>query len=226
LVLVLCNGRPLTLEWEQANMDGILEAWHLGTQAGLAMADVLYGDYNPAGKLTTTFPRSVGQIPLYYDHLNTGRPYAKEDHFTSRYLDMPNDPLYPFGYGLSYTKFQYGKPQLSTTSLTPGGKLVVNVDVKNVGNRDGEEVVQLYVRDLVGSTNRPVKQLKGFCKVAIKKGETRHLKFQLTPRDLAFYRADMSYGAEAGQFKLWVGPSSAEGQETSFKLTADVRVPD
>ncbi|MDB5095927.1 MAG: beta-glucosidase [Cyanobacteria bacterium RYN_339] len=226
IVLVAFNGRPLTLDWEQENLNAIVEAWHLGTQAGPAVADVLYGDYNPAGKLVATFPRTVGQIPLFYDHMNTGRPYNKDDHYTSQYMDAPNEPLYPFGYGLSYTKFQYSPLKLSTTALKPGGKLTVEVTIKNVGARDGEEVAQLYIRDLVGSVNRPVKQLKGFCKISIKKGEARHIKFQLTPRDLAFYRADLSYGAEAGQFKVWVGPSSATGSEGAFRLTSNVAVPD
>jgi beta-glucosidase len=222
VVLVVHNGRPLTLGWEQEHVAAIVDAWHLGTQHGLAVADVLYGDYNPAGRLVTTFPRAVGQIPLSYDHFNTGRPYNKDDHYTSRYMDVPNDPLYPFGYGLSYTRFQYSPPKLSTTALKPGGKLIVEVTVKNVGNRDGEEVAQLYVRDLVGSVNRPLRQLKGFCKVMVKQGAERHLKFQLTPADLAFYRADMSYGAEAGDFKLWVGPNAQQGSEAAFRLTADV----
>ncbi|WP_303312619.1 beta-glucosidase BglX [Hymenobacter sp. BT730] len=221
LVIVLMNGRPLTLTWEDQNADAILETWFSGTQGGNAIADVLFGSYNPAGKLTTTFPQVVGQIPLYYNHKNTGRPYAgdKLDKYKSRYMDVSNDPLYPFGYGLSYTTFTYSKPELSTTSLSPNGTLDVKVTVQNTGNYDGEEVAQLYLRDMVGSLSRPVKELKGFQKVMLKKGESRTLTFHLTPEDLKFYNNDLKWVAEPGDFQVFVGGNSRDVQTAAFKLT-------
>jgi beta-glucosidase len=220
LVVVLMSGRPLTLPWEDQNADAILETWFAGTQAGNAIADVLFGAYNPSGKLTATFPQHVGQIPLYYNHKMTGRPYqgVALDKYKSRYLDVSNDPLYPFGYGLSYTTFEYSKPELSTTSLTMNGSLDVKVTVKNTGNYDGEEVVQLYIRDLVGSISRPVKELKGFQKVLVKKGESRTLTFRLTPEDLKFYNADLKFVAEPGDFQVFVGGNSRDVQMASFRL--------
>ncbi|SNC61506.1 beta-glucosidase [Hymenobacter gelipurpurascens] len=220
LVIVLMSGRPLTLPWEDQNADAILETWFAGTQAGNAIADVLFGAYNPSGKLTATFPQHVGQVPIYYNHKNTGRPYAGValDKYKSRYMDVSNDPLYPFGYGLSYTTFEYGKPELSTTSLAMNGTLDVKVSVKNTGNYDGEEVAQLYIRDMVGSISRPVKELKGFQKVMLKKGESRTLTFRLTPEDLKFYNADLKFVAEPGDFQVFVGGNSRDVQMTSFKL--------
>ncbi|AIZ65021.1 beta-D-glucoside glucohydrolase [Hymenobacter sp. DG25B] len=221
LVIVLMSGRPMTLTWEDENADAILETWFAGTQAGNAIADVLFGAYNPSGKLTATFPRHVGQVPIYYNHKNTGRPYVgdKLDKYKSRYMDVPNDPLYPFGYGLSYTTFQYGKPELSTTSLSANGTLDVKVTVQNTGNYDGEEVAQLYIRDMVGSISRPVKELKGFQKVMLKKGESRTLTFRLTPEDLKFYNADLKFAAEPGDFQVFVGGNSRDVQTAAFKLT-------
>jgi beta-glucosidase len=221
LVIVLMSGRPMTLSWEDENADAILETWFAGTQAGNAIADVLFGAYNPSGKLTATFPRHVGQVPIYYNHKNTGRPYVgdKLDKYKSRYMDVPNDPLYPFGYGLSYTTFQYGKPELSTTTLSPSGTLDVKVTVQNTGNYDGEEVAQLYIRDMVGSITRPVKELKGFQKVMLKKGESRTLTFRLTPEDLKFYNADLKFAAEPGDFQVFVGGNSRDVQTAAFKLT-------
>lgn len=222
IILVLMSGRPNSIEWADANVDAILEAWYPGTMGGHAIADVLYGDYNPSGKLPATFPRNVGQVPLYYDMKNTGRPIdpAKPDaKYVSRYLNTPNTPLYPFGYGLSYTSFTYSPVTLSKASIKPGEPLTASVTVTNSGARDGEEVVQLYVRDLVGSVTRPVKELKGFRKIPLKKGESKTVSFTLTDADLAFTRADMSWGAEPGDFKLWIGPSSAEGAEAGFALT-------
>ncbi|ALD21681.1 beta-glucosidase BglX [Hymenobacter sp. DG25A] len=221
LVIVLMSGRPMTLTWEDENADAILETWFAGTQAGNAIADVLFGAYNPSGKLTATFPRHVGQVPIYYNHKNTGRPYVgdKLDKYKSRYMDVPNDPLYPFGYGLSYTTFQYGKPELSTTTLSPSGTLDVKVTVQNTGNYDGEEVAQLYIRDMVGSISRPVKELKGFQKVMLKKGESRTLTFRLTPEDLKFYNADLKFAAEPGDFQVFVGGNSRDVQTAAFKLT-------
>ncbi|MBD2714027.1 beta-glucosidase BglX [Microvirga sp. STR05] len=220
LVLVLMSGRPLALPWEDKNADAILETWFAGSQAGNAIADVLFGAYNPSGKLTATFPQSVGQIPLYYNHKMTGRPYVGQqlDKYKSRYLDVSNEPLYPFGYGLSYTTFQYGKPELSTTTLPMNGTLEVTVTVQNTGSYDGEEVAQLYIRDMVGSISRPVKELKGFQKVLLKKGESRTLTFRLTPEDLKFYNADLKFVAEPGDFQVFVGGNSRDVQMATFTL--------
>ncbi|UOG76235.1 beta-glucosidase BglX [Hymenobacter tibetensis] len=221
LVLVLMNGRPLTLSWEDKNAGAILETWFAGSQAGNAIADVLFGNYNPSGKITATFPQTVGQVPLYYNHKNTGRPYAGValDKYKSRYMDFSNDPLYPFGYGLSYTTFTYGKPELSTTTLSPNATLDVKVTVQNTGNYDGEEVAQLYIRDMVGSISRPVKELKGFQKVMLKKGESRTLTFKLTPDDLKFYNTDLKFVSEPGDFQVFVGGNSRDVQTAAFKLT-------
>lgn len=222
IILVLMSGRPNSIEWADANVDAILEAWYPGTMGGHAIADVLYGDYNPSGKLPVTFPRNVGQVPIHYDMKNTGRPInpAKPDEkYVSRYLDTPNSPLYPFGYGLSYTSFAYSPVMLDRTRIRPGERLTASVTVTNNGPRDGEEVVQLYVRDHIGSVTRPVKELKGFDKIMLKRGEARTVRFTLTDADLAFTRADMSWGAEPGQFSLWIGPSSAEGSQAEFELT-------
>ncbi|MET4105108.1 beta-glucosidase BglX [Hymenobacter sp. UYP22] len=222
LVIVLMNGRPMTLPWEDKNADAILETWFAGTQAGNAIADVLFGAYNPSGKLTATFPQHVGQIPLYYNHKMTGRPYqgVALDKYKSRYMDVSNDPLYPFGYGLSYTTFEYGKPELSTTTLPMNGTLDVKVTVRNTGNYDGEEVVQLYTRDMVGSISRPVQELKGFQKIMLKKGESRTLTFRLTPEDLKFYNTDLQFVAEPGDFQVMVGGNSRDVQMAPFKLAA------
>ncbi|WOF44617.1 beta-glucosidase BglX [Sphingopyxis indica] len=222
IILVLMSGRPNSIEWANDHVDAILEAWYPGTMGGHAIADVLYGDYNPSGKLPITFPRNVGQVPIFHDMKNTGRPIDPAQpnaKYVSRYLNTPNTPLYPFGYGLSYTSFTYSPVTLSKTSIRPGEPLTATVTVTNSGARDGEEVVQLYVRDLVGSVTRPVKELKGFQKLMLKKGESRRVSFTLTDADLAFTRADMSWGSEPGQFKLRVGPSSAEGSEADFELT-------
>ncbi|QNH62530.1 beta-glucosidase BglX [Hymenobacter sediminicola] len=220
LVVVLMSGRPLTLPWEDKNADAILETWFAGSQAGNAIADVLFGAYNPSGKLTATFPQSVGQIPLYYNHKMTGRPYVGKqlDKYKSRYLDISNEPLYPFGYGLSYTTFQYGKPELSAATLPMNGTLEVKVTVQNTGSYDGEEVAQLYIRDVVGSISRPVKELKGFQKVLLKKGESRTLTFRLTPEDLKFYNADLKFVAEPGDFQVFVGGNSRDVQMAAFTL--------
>jgi beta-glucosidase len=221
LVVVLVNGRPLTLPWENDNASAILETWFGGTQAGNAVADVLFGVYNPSGKITMTFPRSVGQVPIYYNHKNTGRPYAGValDKYKSRYLDLPNDPLYPFGYGLSYSTFTYSKPTLSKASIAAGQGLDVNVTVKNTGQRDGEEVAQLYLRDVVGSSTRPVQELKGFQKVLLKAGESRALTFHLTANDLKFYNEDLKWVAEPGEFEVMTGGNSRDVQKVSFTLT-------
>jgi len=221
LVVVLCNGRPLTLPWENDNASAILETWFGGTQAGNAVADVLFGVYNPSGKITMTFPRSVGQVPIYYNHKSTGRPYAGVllDKYKSRYLDVPNDPLYPFGYGLSYSTFTYSKPTVSKTSIAPGQGLDVTVTVKNSGQRDGEEVVQYYLRDVVGSSTRPVQELKGFQKILLKAGESRQVTFHVSDNDLKFYNDDLKWVAEPGEFEAMTGGNSRDVQKVSFTLT-------
>lgn len=211
--LILMNGRPLDLSWEDRNVDAIMEAWYLGSMSGHAVADVVAGDYNPSAKLTMSFPRSVGQIPVYYNHKNTGRPQLKENpkqDYRSFYLDEENTPLYPFGYGLSYTTFEINNLKLDKQEIAPGETLTLTADVTNTGETDGEEVVQLYVRDLVGSVTRPVKELKGFRKLFLKKGETGKVTFTLTDKDLEFYNPDRRFAAEPGEFKVWVASSSAD----------------
>ena len=217
--VVLMNGRPLELSWEDAHVDAILEAWYPGTMGGHGIADVIAGDYNPAGKLTMSFPRSVGQLPLYYNHKNTGRPLPPDKpkmDYKSSYIDCPNTPLYPFGYGLSYTTFEIGNLKLDKNELQEGDSLKVTATVVNTGHRDGEEVVQLYVRDLVGSVTRPVKELKGFHKIFLKAGESSTVSFILTESDLAFCGADIRVQAEPGEFQLWVGTSSADEKNEAF----------
>ena len=219
IVVVLMNGRPLTLTKENELADAMLEAWFPGTMGGKAVTNVLFGQYNPSGKLTMTFPRNVGQIPIFYYEKNTGRPiYLKDPKYKSRYIDCPNDPLFPFGYGLSYTTFAYSDISLSTTDLTEKGELKASVNVTNTGNAAGEEVVQCYVRDLVGSITRPVKELKGFEKIALKVGESKVVTFTITPDMLAFHRLDMTYGTEPGDYKLFIGGNSRDLKETKFKL--------
>lgn len=218
VVMVLMNGRPLDLSWEDAQVPAILETWFAGTEAGNSIADVLFGAYNPAGKLTMSFPRSVGQIPVYYNAKYTGRPADANNHYSSKYMDSPNSPLYPFGYGLSYSSFSYSAPRTDRSQLKTADKLHISVTVSNTGNYDGEEVVQLYIRDLVGSVTRPVKQLRGFRKVFLKKGESREITFELSNEDLKFYTLDMTYKSEPGNFKVFTGPNSRDVQEASFKL--------
>lgn len=218
VVVILMNGRPLAISSLAEKATGILETWFLGTQAGNAIADVLMGDYNPSGKLTMTFPRNAGQIPIHYNMKNTGRPMQAENKYTSKYLDVSNTPLYPFGYGLSYTQFTYGELQLSAPTMTPRGKITASIEVSNTGNYDGEEVVQLYIRDLVGSVTRPVKELKGFEKIMLKKGEKRTISFTIDNESLSFYRKDMSWGSEAGEFDVFVGTNSQEVKSARFRL--------
>jgi beta-glucosidase len=221
LVLVLLNGRPLALEEESSLAGAILEAWYPGTMGAKAIADILRGDVNPSGKLPVTFPRNIGQVPIYYSEKNTGRPYdpaGAEQKYRSRYIDCPNDPLYPFGFGLSYTKFIYSDLITDKTELRHGEKLKVSVKVNNSGNYDGQEVVQLYIRDMVGSVTRPLKELKGFNKILLKKGETKTVTFEIEESYLSFYRRDMTFGTEPGDFKVYVGGNSRDLLETSFKL--------
>lgn len=220
LVLVLMNGRPLSLAWENANADAMLETWFAGTEGGNAIADVLFGDYNPSGKLPMTFPRVVGQVPLYYNHLNTGRPFNpdKPDKYTSRYFDSENGPLFPFGYGLSYTHFEVSDVKLSRATMRRGGKLRASVTVRNAGARDGATVVQLYLQDPVASISRPVKSLKGFRKIALKAGESREVAFEIAEDDLAFYDAQLRRVTEPGRFNVYVGLDSVDVKQASFTL--------
>lgn len=221
VVLVLFTGRPLVLNWEQANVPAILNVWFAGSEAGLAIGDVLFGDVNPSGKLTTTFPKSVGQIPLFYNHKNTGRPLANGawfQKFRSNYIDIDNEPLYPFGFGLSYTTFSYSDVALDKTSMTDKGELTATVTVTNTGKRDGAEVVQLYIRDLVGSVTRPVKELKGFEKIFLKAGESKKLSFKITPELLKFYNYHLDFVCEPGDFEIMIGRNSQDVKKVTFKL--------
>jgi beta-glucosidase len=220
-VLVVFTGRPLTLQWEQDNVPAILNVWFGGSEAGYAIADVLFGDVNPSGKLTTTFPQNVGQIPLYYNHKNTGRPLQGQwfQKFRSNYLDVSNDPVYPFGFGLSYTQFTYSDLKLSSSSLKGNQTLKASIDVTNSGTRDGKEVVQLYIRDKVGSTTRPVQELKGFQKVELKAGETKTISFNITPEDLKFYNYDLKYDWEPGEFVIMIGGNSRDVKTSSVNWT-------
>ena len=211
VVLTLFTGRPLTLTWEQENVPAILNVWFGGSEAAYAIGDVLFGDVNPSGKLTMTFPKNVGQIPLFYNHKNTGRPLAEGkwfEKFRSNYLDVDNEPLYPFGYGLSYTSFQFSDVALSTPTMGLDGSVTATVTVTNTGKRDGAEVVQLYIRDLVGSITRPVKELKGFEKIWIKAGESKTVSFKITPELLRFYNYEMKHVVEPGDFDVMIGGSS------------------
>ncbi|MES1216032.1 MAG: beta-glucosidase BglX [Bacteroidota bacterium] len=218
IVLVLMNGRPLTLSWEEENMDAILETWFPGTMAGPAINEILYADANPSAKITMSFPRNVGQIPIYYNHKNTGRPFDDNQKYTSKYLDIENTPLYPFGYGLSYTSFSYSDISISKNSMKSNETIAATVTITNTGKYDGEEVVQLYIRDVVGSITRPVKELKGFQKVLLRVGESKKITFTLTLNDLKFYNNDLKYGAEPGDFKIFIGGNSRDVKEASFKL--------
>lgn len=213
--VVLMNGRPLDLSWEDKNVDAILEAWYLGTMAGYSVADVISGDYNPSARLTLSFPCSVGQSPLYYNHKNTGRPIdpaSPKIDYRSFYLDEENTPLYPFGYGLSYTTFKIGNLRLDRNVFDENGKILVSAEVTNTGDRDGEQVVQLYIRDVTASVTRPVKELKGFEKVALKKGEMKTVQFTITPETISFYNLQMRYGPEPGDFKVWVAANAADNE--------------
>ncbi|MGH7718802.1 MAG: beta-glucosidase BglX [Gemmatimonadaceae bacterium] len=224
VIVVLMNGRPLAIPWLDANVPAIVEGWYLGTQMGPAVADVLFGEYNPGGKLPATFPRATGQVPLYYNHKNTGRPPSEQDKYTSKYLDVPWTPLYPFGHGLSYTTFSYGAPRLSRARIRASDTLVVQVDVTNTGARAGDEVVQLYVRDDVASLTRPVKELRGFRRITLAPGQRQTVSFTLRSDDLAFYDRSMQRVVEPGTFTLFVGGSSVGGQEASFEVTDATRL--
>ncbi|RGI92124.1 beta-glucosidase BglX [Bacteroides xylanisolvens] len=220
VVLVLFSGRPMTIGWENENVPAILNVWFGGTEAAPAIGDVLFGDVNPSGKLPVTYPQNVGQIPLYYNHKSTGRPLAEGrwfEKFRSNYLDVSNDPLYPFGYGLSYTSFQYSEISLSTSLIDAGTELVASIDVTNTGTVDGAEVVQLYIRDVVGSVTRPVKELKGFEKIFLKAGESRTVRFKIITDLLKFYNYDLEYVFEPGEFEIMIGGNSKELKSAKFK---------
>ncbi|KIC02011.1 beta-glucosidase BglX [Flavobacterium sp. PL02] len=222
VVVVLFDGRPLVIKEESETVPAILNVWFAGSEAGHAIADVLFGDENPSGKLTSTFPRNVGQVPIYYNQKNTGRPLlnkeGKFEKFRSNFIDERNEPLYAFGYGLSYTTFDYSNLKISSDKMNFTGKLNVTVDVTNTGNYDGKEVVQLYIRDLVGSVTRPVRELKGFQKIDLKKGEKRTVNFEITVEDLKFYNSDLKFIAEPGQFDVFVGTDSNAEKKVSFEL--------
>ena len=221
VAVVLFNGRPLAIPELDHMVPAILETWFGGTEAGNGIADILFGDVNPSGKLTMTFPLNVGQVPLFYNSKNTGRPINPEnpyEKFKSNYLDSPNTPLYPFGYGLSYTTFSYSDVKLNKESFESNDQIVALVDVTNTGDRDGEEIVQLYVRDLVGDVTRPVKELKGFKKVLLRKGETATITFTINPADLSYYHQDMSYTFDPGDFELFIGTNSRDTKKTAFSI--------
>lgn len=213
VVLLLFAGRPMTIKWESEQVPAILNVWFGGSEAGNAIADVLFGDVNPSGKLTTTFPQHVGQIPIYYAQKNTGRPLGAGkwfEKFRSNYIDVPNDPLYPFGFGLSYTSFRYSDISLSSKTLKGNQVLTATVSITNTGKTSGKEVVQLYIRDLVGSITRPVKELKGFRKVTLNAGETKSVSFPITTDLLKFYNGNLKYDWEPGDFEIMIGTSSAD----------------
>ncbi|MEP7110822.1 MAG: beta-glucosidase BglX [Ferruginibacter sp.] len=221
VVLVLFTGRPLALKWENDNVPAILNVWFGGSEAGSAIADVLFGDVNPSGKLTTTFPQNIGQVPIFYNHKNTGRPLAEGkwfQKFRSNYLDVSNEPLYPFGYGLSYTNFTYSAVELNRPSIKPSETLTATVTVTNSGAVTGKEIVQLYIRDMVGSSTRPVKELKGFQKIELKAGESKKISFPISANDLKFYNYELKYVAEPGDFKVFIGGNSRDTKEADFKL--------
>lgn len=218
IVLVMMNGRPLTISWEAENITAIVETWFLGVEAGNAIADILFGDVNPSGKLPVSFPRNVGQIPVYYNHKSTGRPLVETDKFTSRYLDIPNTPLYPFGFGLSYTTFAYSNVKVSPSSIKKDQEFRISVDVENTGKRAGDEVVQLYIQDEVATVTRPVKELKGFKRISLNPGEKKSVEFALTPDDLSFYNLEMKKVIEPGTFKVFVGGNSVDVIETKFDV--------
>ena len=220
LIVVVMSGRPLTLNWENENASAILQVWFAGHEAGNAIANVLFGNYNPSGKTTITFPKSVGQIPIYYSHKNTGRPQGPGEgqKFRSNYLDVSNDPLFPFGFGLSYTTFSYSDIKLSNTSMSPSQSIIASITLSNTGKFSGEETVQLYIRDIIGSVTRPIKELKSFQKITLQPGESKVVEFKITNEDLKFYNSQLKYVSEPGDFKVFIGTNSRDVKEADFKL--------
>ena len=218
-IAVLVNGRPLSIGWIVNNSPAILESWMGGTESGNAIADILFGDVNPGAKLPVSFPRTVGQVPIYYNHMNTGRPPDAGNRYNSKYFDLPWTPLFPFGFGLSYTTFKISNLQLSAPRIGVNGKVTVSVEVENTGRRAGDEVVQLYIRDPVASMTRPVKELKGFQRVSLQAGEKRRVEFVLGPEHLGFWNREMRYVVEPGEFRVMVGANSAETIESTFQVT-------
>jgi beta-glucosidase len=220
IVLVLTNGRPLAIPWAAKNIPAIVEAWQLGTQSGNAIAEVLYGDYNPSGKLPVTFPRSVGQLPLYYNHMSTGRPSTNdpESVFWTHYIDEKTSPQFPFGYGLSYSKFVYSNIQVNQKSFTKDGIITVSVEIKNNSNVKGKEVIQLYIQDLFGSITRPVKELKDFKMIELNPYETKTVTFKITEKTIEFFTANKFWEAEKGDFKVYIGGNSQEVLEAKFEF--------
>ncbi len=223
VVLVVFTGRPLILTWEDANVPAILNAWFPGIEAGHAIADVLFGDANPSAKLTTSFPRALGQLPYSYNHKNTGRPQSSDDapyvRFRSNYLDVVNAPLYPFGYGLSYTTYEYSDVKLSAANMAQNGEVKASVTVKNTGNREGKETVQLYIRDLIATSTRPVQELKKFQKISLKPGETKTVEFTITAEDLKYYNHDLKYVCEPGDFEIQIGPNCRDVKKQLLTVT-------
>jgi beta-glucosidase len=217
-VVVLMNGRPLSIQWIADSIPAIVEAWYPGVQAGPAIADVLFGDYSPSGKLPVTIPRNVGQVPIFYNHKNTGRPPSATDSYTSQYIDVPWTPLFPFGHGLSYTKFAYDSLRLSARQIRARDSIVVSVDVTNTGSRPGDEVVQLYLRDDVASITRPVKELRGFRRISLPPGERRTVTFTLGRADFEFWGPEMKLIVEPGWFTVYVGTSSEDVHEARFEV--------
>jgi beta-glucosidase len=220
IVLVLMNGRPLALDWENSHVTAIVEAWFAGSEAGNAIADVLVGNYNPSGKLTLSYPYNAGQIPIYYNHKNTGRPFKGNPltKYESRYLDVSNDPLYPFGFGLSYSNFTYSDVKISSTTIKANQTLTASVAVTNNSKVSGKELVQMYIQDLAGSITRPVKELKGFQQIELNAGETKTVSFNISIEDLKFYNSNLKFVAEPGEFKIFIGTNSRDVKEASFKL--------
>jgi len=218
-IVVLVNGRPLSIGWIVNNAPAILESWMGGTESGNAIADILFGDVNPGAKLPVTFPRTVGQVPIYYNHMNTGRPPEAENRYTSKYYDLPWTPLYPFGYGLSYTSFKISNLQLSAPRINVSGKVTVSVDVENTGRRAGDEVVQLYIRDVVATMTRPVKELKGFQRISLQPGEKKKVEFVLGPEHLGFWNRELRYVVEPGEFRVMVGSNSVDVIDGKLEVT-------
>src|SRR6185312_2936824 len=220
IVVMISAGRPLIFNWTADHVPAILYTWWLGTMAGDAMADVLFGDYDPSGRLPISFPRAEGQIPIYYDHMNTGRPPKNDSdlYYTSAYIDLLNSPRFPFGYGLSYTQFSYSDITLTSASFAPGGKITAAVTVTNTGKYDGRETVQLYIRDMVGSVVRPVRELKGFRQVFLKAGASEKVSFSIYAEDLRFYNERLQYIYEPGEFTLYIGGNSRDAKAAKFTL--------